>query len=51
MLGTKTGPMLYEHALHKNMNSLIWLNAGVTLAGVVLVLLLPKALVAQREGR
>ena len=50
MLGTKTGPMLYEHALHKNMHSLIWLNAAVTLAGVGLVFLLPKALVAQREG-
>jgi MFS family permease len=51
MIGIKTGPMLYEHALHRNMNSLIWLNAGVTLAGVALVVLLPKALVAQREGR
>ena len=51
MIGTKTGPMLYEHALHKNMHSLIWLNAGVTLAGVALVFLVPPALVAQREGK
>ena len=51
MIGCKTGPMLYEHTLHKEMNSLIWLNAGVTLAGVVLVFLVPKALVAQREGK
>lgn len=49
MIGGKTGPMLYEHALHKNMRSLIWLNAGVTLAGVVLVCSLPRALVEQRE--
>jgi len=32
------------------MNSLIWLNAGVTLAGVVLVFILPKKLVERREG-
>jgi MFS family permease len=51
MIGLKTGPTLYEHVLNKNMNSLIWLNAGVTLAGVVLVFLMPKALVAQREGK
>lgn len=50
MIGMKTGPMLYEHAFHKNMNALIWLNAGVTLAGVALVFLLPRALVAKREG-
>lgn len=51
MIGTKTGPMLYERAFHKDMNNLIWLNAGVTLAGVVLVFLLPKALVEKREGK
>lgn len=51
MIGSKYGPALYEHALNKNMNSLIWLNAGVTLAGVVLVFLLPKALVEKREGK
>ena len=51
MIGMKTGPMLYEHTLHKNMNGLIWLNAGVTLAGVVLVFLLPRVLVAQQEGK
>jgi predicted MFS family arabinose efflux permease len=51
MIGAWTGPMLYEHVLHKHMNSLIWLNAGVTLAGVVLVFLLPKSLVEKREGK
>ena len=51
MIGSKTGPTLYEHVLNKNMNSLIWLNAGVTLAGVVFVFLLPKALVNASEGK
>jgi len=51
MIGGKTGPMLYQRVLHKDMNSLIWLNAGVTLAGVLLVFLLPKALVERREGK
>ncbi len=51
MIGGKTGPMLYEHTFHKDMNSLIWLNALVTLAGVVIVFLLPKALVDKREGK
>lgn len=51
MLGTKTGPMLYEHTFHRDMSSLIWLNAGVTLAGVILVFLLPKALVDMSEGK
>lgn len=51
MIGTKTGPTLYEHVLNKNMNSLVWLNAGVTLAGVVIVLLLPKVLLNAREGK
>ncbi|MGH7952623.1 MAG: MFS transporter [Limisphaerales bacterium] len=51
MFGTKTGPMLYDHGLNKNMNSLIWLNAGVTLAGIIFVVLLPKALVEKREGK
>ena len=50
MIGGKIGPTLYEHALNKNMNHLIWLNAGVTLAGVILVVLIPKALVEKREG-
>ena len=50
MIGMKTGPMLYEQAFHKNMNSLIWLNAAVTLVGVVLVFLLPRTLVEKREG-
>ena len=51
MIGTKAGPMLYERWLQQDMNRLIWLNAGVTLAGVVLVFLIPKTLVAQREGK
>ena len=51
MIGAKIGPTLYEHVLHKNMNQLIWLNAGVTLAGLVLVVLIPKALVEKREGK
>ena len=51
MIGAKTGPMLYETALHQDMNALIWINAGVTLAGIAIVFLLPKALVDQREGR
>lgn len=51
MIGMKTGPMLYEHGLHKDMNNLIWLNAGVTLAGAVIVFLLPKTLVESREGK
>ena len=50
MIGSKIGPTLYEHILNKNMNSLIWLNAGVTLAGVALVFLLPRTLVEKREG-
>lgn len=50
MIGGKTGPMLYEHTLHKNMNHLIWLNAGVTLAGLGLVFFMPRALVEKREG-
>lgn len=49
-LGAKTGPMFYEGVLHRNMNALIWLNAGITLAGVILVFLIPRNLVAQREG-
>ena len=51
MIGGKIGPSLYEHVLHKNMNQLIWLNAGVTLAGVFIVALVPKALVNSSEGK
>ena len=50
MIGIKTGPSLYEHVFHKNINDLIWLNAGVTLAGMILVFLQPKNLVDCREG-
>lgn len=50
MIGTKTGPWLYENVFHRQMNSLIWLNAGVTLAGIIIVFLLPRKLVEQREG-
>ena len=51
MAGGKMGPMLYEGILHKNMNQLIWLNAIITLAGLVLVWLIPRALVANRDGK
>ena len=50
-IGTKTGPMLYEHSLSKGMNSLIWLNAGVTLAGIAIIFLMPKTLLNAREGK
>jgi MFS family permease len=49
-LGSKTGPMLYERWFHRDMNQLIWLNAGVTMAGLVLVFFMPRMLVDQREG-
>jgi len=50
MIGTKTGPMLYDRVFNKNIHDVIWLNAGVTLAGMVIVFLLPGKLVAGREG-
>jgi MFS family permease len=51
MIGCKIGPMLYEHWLNKNMNQLIWVNAVVTLAGIIFVFLLPKSLVDKNEGK
>jgi predicted MFS family arabinose efflux permease len=51
MIGTKTGPMLYERVFHRHMDSLIWLNAGVTMAGALLVFALPRMLVEGREGK
>ena len=51
MIGSKAGPMLYQRVFHKDMSQLIWLNAGVTLAGLALVFILPKALVERREGK
>ncbi|HEY4414643.1 MAG TPA: MFS transporter [Verrucomicrobiae bacterium] len=51
MIGCKTGPMLYEHTFHKNMASLIWLNASVTLAGGLIIAVLPKNLIQNREGK
>ncbi|MEI6075773.1 MAG: MFS transporter [Verrucomicrobiota bacterium] len=51
MLGGKVGPMLYEGAFHQHMNHLVWLNAGLTLAGALLVYLLPGALVDNPEGK
>jgi predicted MFS family arabinose efflux permease len=51
MIGTKTGPTLYQHVFDKNMSTQVWLNAGVTLAGIILVFLLPKALVDKHEGK
>lgn len=50
MTGVKTGPMFYEHVFGRRMNDLIWLNAGVTLAALLIVALLPRQLVASREG-
>jgi predicted MFS family arabinose efflux permease len=50
MIGTKIGPTFYERVLHRDMNQLIWLNAGVTLAGFILVFALPRKLVDRREG-
>lgn len=39
-------------AIHRQeMNRLIWLNAGLTLAGIILVCLLPKAIADKREGK
>jgi predicted MFS family arabinose efflux permease len=49
-IGSKTGPMLYQRVLHQDLNRLIWINAGVTLAGVIFVFLLPRALVEKSEG-
>ena len=51
MIGSKTGPTLYQNYFGKQMASLIWLNAGVTLAGILLVFLLPQKLVDTREGK
>jgi len=50
MIGTKTGPLLYQRVLHKDMHQLIWINAVATLAGGLFVFLLPKTLVEKREG-
>ena len=50
MIGTKAGPWLYENVFNRQMNNLIWLNAGVTLAGIIIVFLLPGKLVERREG-
>jgi MFS family permease len=39
-------------AIHRQqMNHLIWLNAIITLAGLIIVFLLPKTLVEKREGK
>jgi predicted MFS family arabinose efflux permease len=51
MIGAKVGPSLYQNYFDKHMNSLIWLNAGLTLAGLLLVFLLPKKFTATREGK
>jgi len=50
MIGTKTGPLLYQRVLHKDMHQLIWINAVATLAGGLFVFFLPKTLVEKREG-
>src|ERR1019366_7823873 len=50
LVGLQAGPMLYEHVFGKNMTSLLWLNAVVTLGGVFLVIFLPSKMADQREG-
>jgi predicted MFS family arabinose efflux permease len=50
LVGCQTGPMLYEHVFGRNMTSLLWLNAAVTLGGIILVVFLPRVMVDQREG-
>jgi predicted MFS family arabinose efflux permease len=50
LVGLQAGPMLYEHVFAKNMASLLWLNAVVTLGGVILVIFLPSAMADHREG-
>jgi MFS family permease len=65
MIGGKAGPWIYQHGVeqalaampradqlairHQEMNQLIWLNAGVTLLGIVIVSLIPAVLVDRRE--
>jgi len=47
------GSWLYEHpsaGWHHNLSRLIWLNAGTSLLALVLVPILPRILVSQREG-
>ena len=47
------GSWLYEHpsaGWHHNLSRLIWLNAGTSLVALVLVPILPRILVSQREG-
>jgi len=50
LVGLQAGPMLYEHVFVKNMARLLWLNAVVTLGGVILVIFLPSKMADQREG-
>jgi MFS family permease len=52
-ISNPVGSWLYEHpsaAWHHNLTRLIWLNAGTSLVALVLVPLLPRALLSQREG-
>jgi MFS family permease len=47
------GSWLYERpgiGWHHNLSRLIWLNAGTSLVALILVPLLPRILLAQREG-
>jgi predicted MFS family arabinose efflux permease len=47
------GSWLYEHpsaGWHHNLSRLIWLNTGTSLVALVLVPILPRILVSQREG-
>jgi hypothetical protein len=66
MIGTKGGPWIYQRGVeaalaatpganqlairHQEMNQLIWLNAGVMLAGAVIVFLIRGKAVEGREG-
>jgi len=49
LVGCQTGPMLYERVFAKHMSSLLWLNAGLTLTGILFVIFLPKNVVDRRE--
>jgi MFS family permease len=46
----QVGPMLYEWVFRKRWDGLVWLNAGVTLFAILIVLFLPRGLVDRSEG-
>jgi len=52
-ISNPVGSWLYEHpglGWHHNLTRLIWLNAGTSLVALVLLPLLPRILLSQREG-